>query len=76
MGDNTEQFVKTKDIFNFIIKYIYSDEAERIFKSTNFYSKENCTSQDLFDAMQYGINWAAILIGSSEIPKYYGETAE
>ena len=66
-----EQFIKTKDFQDFILKYINSEELEKAFQATKFYQESN--SSTYFEAMQYGIIWASLLMASSEIPKYYGE---
>ena len=66
-----EQFIKTKDFQDFILKYINSEELEKAFQATKFYQESN--SSTYFEAMQHGIIWASLLMASSEIPKYYGE---
>ena len=66
-----EQFIKTKDFQDFILKYINSEELDKAFQATKFYQESN--SSTYFEAMQHGIIWASLLMASSEIPKYYGE---
>ena len=66
-----EQFIKTKDFQDFILKYINSEELEKAFQATKFYQESN--SSTYFEAMQHGIIWASLLMASSEISKYYGE---
>ena len=55
-----EQYIKTEEFQDYIMKYINSEELD---KATSFYDESNSTR--FFEAMQYGIVWASILMGSS-----------
>jgi len=66
-----EQFIKTKEFQDFILKYINSEELDKAFQTTKFYQESN--SSTYFEAMQHGIVWASLLMASPKIPKYYGE---
>lgn len=58
-----EQYIKTEEFQDYIMKYINSEELDKVFKATSFYDESNSTR--FFEAMQYGIVWASILMGSS-----------
>lgn len=72
MKESNKIFINLEEFQDFILKYIISEDFEKAFQSTRFYQESNST--DFFDAMQHGIVWASLLMASSEIPKYYGET--
>lgn len=58
-----KEYIDLEELQDFILKYMQSDDLEEIFTSTCFYSESN--SSRLFDAMQYGVLLAGLVIGTS-----------
>lgn len=65
----SKQFINTEEFSDFIIKYITSGKLKDHYKDTDFYDESD--NYKYYNAMQHGLVWAATLMASSEISKYY-----
>ena len=59
-----KSFIDVEEYQSFLLKYIYSDEFDKYFKSTIFHEQEK-------EAVINGLVLSSIILGSSLISKYY-----
>ena len=59
-----KSFIDVEEYQSFLLKYIYSDEFDKYFKSTIFHDQEK-------EAVINGLVLSSIILGSSLISKYY-----
>lgn len=69
---DTRQFIDTEDLTKCVLKYMFSEDFDKAFSATRFALLPDETSKECKEAMRHGMNWAAILLNTSDVRHYYG----
>ena len=67
-----KQFIETEELTNYLLKYMLSEEFDKAFLGTMFAYLSDEISVECKEAMRHGINWASILLNTSDVHHYYG----